>query len=328
MVCWREVVAPATQPPRPARVRGRLKPRRFRRWSHPASHRSYPPERARGCSSFARSATPDPPRRQISSSAAMLNAISSGVSARRSSPMGACTRASVSRRHPVAQEVAEDRAHLAGAADHADIARRRIQRRAQHLLVRAMPACNDHDGGHGIGAALRRSLGHLADERLHALRQRRRAHELRAVVQQCHAPAQWDARAAPAPERHSRSQPPSAVALGVAARRRPPASRRNCRRSRQNLGRDGRSASLARRMPAPARHRRGHGRRSGATERSSEGAVSAHKQLRAGPTGSRAVDLHHRQQRTGSPRASAAAISANIAHLLSDPGPRPMLPYV
>ena len=96
------------------------------------------------------------------------------------------------RRHPVAQEVAEDRADLAYTADHADITRRRIQRRAQNLLVGAMPACNDHDGGHGIGAALQQMLGHLADERLHALRQRRRAHELGAVVEQCHAPAQWD----------------------------------------------------------------------------------------------------------------------------------------
>ena len=160
-----------------------------------------------------------------------------------------------------------------------------------------MAARHDHDGGHRIGPALAQMRGHLADQRLHALRQRRRAHELGAVVQQRHAPAQRG-RQPRQRLRHiaraSHQQPRlRAQRLDEDLQRRAATADALAALRIEVIRQHRRLAGLQRRQRVVADAARRSWRRPACRDR----AVRVDEEPRAGTTRGRAVSAHHRHQR-------------------------------
>ena len=92
--------------------------------------------------------------------------------------------------HTLFQERDEDAAHLAGAADHADIASGSFQGRSQSVAVRAVAAGHHDDSRSGIGMPVDQQLGQVADLGFDGVGEVGGAHELRAIVQKGYAPAE------------------------------------------------------------------------------------------------------------------------------------------
>ncbi len=84
-------------------------------------------------------------RRAAIISATTETAISSGVIAPMSNPMGAKTRSKAPARNALFLEFLHHADHFPLAPDHGDVARRRRDRPAQHAHVVAMPARHDND---------------------------------------------------------------------------------------------------------------------------------------------------------------------------------------
>ncbi len=92
--------------------------------------------------------------------------------------------------HTLFQERDEDAAHLAGAADHADVAGGSFQGRLQSVAVRTVSTSHHDDSRTGIGMPVDEQLGQVADPSFDGFGEVGGAHELRAIVQKGYAPAQ------------------------------------------------------------------------------------------------------------------------------------------
>ena len=171
------------------------------------------------------------PRRTAISSAVMLMAISSGVSAPISSPTGACTRSNFSGGNAFALERLIDGEHLALAADHADVARLGAHGPAEHAHVVAVPARDDHQVAGRVRLQL---LERVFVCRVNLARHREALAigELLAVVDHADGEARGVRRLAPAPSRRARRQKYKASAAAESAPRRPPGCRRKSARCR------------------------------------------------------------------------------------------------